>query len=89
MKATRIRLISWMTDETEVLSVFLASQTGTISTSTYGARRVCVVEEKKNEISIDYYLLNNTLLAFLAFLPLSPSLSLPLPLYASLMVTRS
>ena len=27
---------------------------------------VCVVEEKKNEISIDDYLLNNTLLSFLS-----------------------
>jgi hypothetical protein len=35
-----------------------------ISIVTYGARRLCS-EEEKNEISIDDYLLNNTLLSFL------------------------
>jgi len=47
----------------EVLSVFPSSQVYVMSIVTYGARRLCS-EEEKNEISIDDYLLNNTLLSF-------------------------
>jgi hypothetical protein len=52
-------------DKTKVLSAFPSSQVHTIFKVTYTARRLCS-EGEKNEISIDDYLLNNTLLSFLS-----------------------